>query len=117
MAGLFMLLPAIVISFVLELLMPAAWVEYAVTGDLLKALNPINALRLAAANPLAYIGAVIATIIVKFVLGLVASLIVTIPWVMFADYATSAYIYAWFYRQTVAPAPAARTGGPAPVAV
>ena len=61
LAALFMLLPAIVISFVICLLMPAAWIQYAVTGNLLTALNPINALRMAAKNPLAYIGAVVAT--------------------------------------------------------
>ena len=60
-AGILMLLPAIAISVITSLLMPAAWVEYAVTGDLLKAINPISALRLAARNPLAYIGAVVAT--------------------------------------------------------
>jgi hypothetical protein len=111
-AGLFMLLPAIVISIVLSLLLPAAWVEYAVTGDLLKALNPINALRLAARNPLAYAGAVIAMLIVRVLLTIPAALVITIPWVMCAQYTSSAYIFAWFYRQTQSAAPAVRSGSP-----
>lgn len=115
--SLFMLLPAIVISFVLSLLMPAAWVQYAVTGDLIKALNPINALRLAAKNPLAYIAAVIAAFIVQVVMSIPAVLIITIPWTSFASYAASAYIYAWFYRQTNEIAPILKTSGPAPAAV
>jgi hypothetical protein len=116
-ATLFMLLPAIVISFAIGLLMPAAWVEYAVTGDLFKALNPINALRLAAKNPLAYIGAVVATMIVQIILSIPAVLIVTVPWTSFAGYAASAYIYTWFYKQTTTDAPAAKTSGPAPAAI
>jgi hypothetical protein len=114
---LFMLLPAIVISFVLCLLMPAAWVQYAVTGNLLTALNPINALRMAAKNPLAYIAAVIATIIVQIILSIPAVLVVTIPWTSFAGYTASAYIYAWFYKQTTVVAPVMKTGGPATAAV
>ena len=113
-AGLFMLLPAIVISFILCLLMPAAWVNYAVTGDVFKALNPINALRLAAKNPLAYAGAVIATLIVQVVLSIPAVLIMTIPWTSFAGYTSSAYIYAWFYKQTTAVAPVLKTNDSAP---
>jgi hypothetical protein len=116
-AGLFMLLPAIVISIVVSLLMPAAWIQYAVTGDVFKALNPINALRLAAKNPLAYIGAVVATSIVQLVLSIPSVLIITVPWTSFAGYAASAYIYAWFYRQTTTDAPVAKTSGPAPAAV
>jgi hypothetical protein len=114
--SLFMLLPAIVISIIVSLLMPAAWVQYAVTGDLFKALNPINALRLAAKNPLAYLGAVVATFIVQVVLSIPATLIVSIPWTSFAAYAASAYIYAWFYKQTIAAAPVEKTTGPAPAA-
>lgn len=116
-AGLFMLLPAIVITLVTCLLMPAAWITYAVTGDLFKALNPINALRLAAKNPLAYIGAVVATLIVQVVLSILDVLVITIPWTSFAGYASSAYIYAWFYQQTTTPAPVNKTNGPAPAAV
>jgi hypothetical protein len=115
-AGLFMLLPAIVISFAICLLTPAAWVQYAVTGDVFKALNPINALRMAAKNPLAYIGAVVATIIVQIVLSIPAVLVVTIPWTSFAGYTASAYIYAWFYKQTTGAAPVMKTDGPAPAA-
>ncbi len=99
-AGILMLLPAMAISVIVSLLMPAAWVEYAVTGDLVKAINPVSALRLAAKNPLAYLGAVVATIIVEIVLSIPAVLVVTIPWTTFAGYASAAYIYAWFYRQT-----------------
>jgi hypothetical protein len=108
---LFMLLPAIVISLVLCLLMPAACVQYAVTGNLLTALNPINALRMAAKNPLAYLGAVVATMIVQIILSIPAVLIVTIPWTSFAGYTASAYIYAWFYKQTTAAAPVIKTSG------
>ena len=50
-AGLFMLLPAIVITLATCLLMPAAWITYAVTGDLFKALNPINALKARGKEP------------------------------------------------------------------
>ncbi len=116
-AGLFMLLPAIVITLVTCLLMPAAWVTYAVTGDLFKALNPINALRLAAKNPLAYIGAVVATLIVQIVLSILDVLVITIPWTSFAGYTSSAYIYAWFYKQTTTAAPVNKTNGPEPAAV
>jgi hypothetical protein len=96
--------------------MPAAWVQYAVTGDLLTAMNPINALRLAAKNPLAYIAAVVATMIVQVILSIPASLIVTIPWTSFAGYESSAYIYAWFYGQTTGVTPVLKTNGPAPAA-
>lgn len=116
-AGLFMLLPAIVITLVTCLLMPAAWVTYAVTGDLFKALNPINALRLAAKNPLAYIGAVVATLIVQIVLSILDVLVITIPWTSFAGYASSAYIFAWFYKQTTTAAPVQQTDGSVPAAV
>jgi hypothetical protein len=117
LAALFMLLPAIVINFALSLLMPAAWVQYAVTGDLIKALNPIGALRLAAKNPLAYISAVVASFIVQVVLSIPAVLIVTIPWTTFASYTASAYIYAWFYKQINADTPIVKTSGPAAAAV
>ncbi len=116
-AGLFMLLPAIVITLVTCLLMPAAWITYAVTGDLFKALNPINALRLAAKNPIAYIAAVVATLIVQIVLSIPDVLIITVPWTSFAGYTSSAYIYAWFYKQTTTAAPVHKTNGPAPAAV
>jgi hypothetical protein len=115
-AGLFMLLPAIVITLVTCLLMPAAWVQYAVTGDLFKALNPVNALRLAAKNPLAYIGAVVATLIVQVVLSIPAALVITVPWTTFAGYTSSAYIYAWFYKQTTTAATVRKTNGTAPAA-
>lgn len=116
-AGILMLLPAIVISAIVSLLMPAAWVEYAVTGDLVKAINPVCALRLAARNPLAYLGAVVATIIVEIVLSIPAVLVVTVPWTTFAGYASAAYIYAWFYRQTNLTAPVTMNSGPAAAAV
>lgn len=116
-AGILMLLPAIAISIIASLLMPAAWIEYAVTGDLIKAINPVRALRLAAMNPLAYLGAVIATIIVQIVLSIPSLLIVTIPWTTFAGYASAAYIYAWFYRQTATTAPATMASGPAAATV
>jgi hypothetical protein len=115
--ALFMLLPAIVITLIMCLLMPAAWVQYAVTGDLIKALNPICALRLAAKNPLAYIGAVVATLIVQVILSIPAVLIITIPWTSFAGYTSSAYIYAWFYGQTTGAAPVMKTDGPATAAI
>lgn len=115
-AGLFMLLPAITITVILSLLMPAAWVQYAVTGDLFKALNPINALRLAAKNPLAYAGAVIAALIVQVILSIPASLVITVPWTTFAGYAANAYIFAWFYRQTNEVAPVLKTPGSMPAA-
>jgi hypothetical protein len=115
--GLFMLMPVIVISIAISLLMPAAWVQYAVTGNLMKALNPISALRLAAKNPLAYAGAVIATLIVQLVLAIPAVLVITAPWTSFVAYASSAYIYAWFFRQTSMAAPVVRTGSPATAAV
>ena len=92
-------------------------VEYAVTGDLVKAINPVSALRLAAKNPMAYLGAVIATIIVEIVLSIPSVLVVTIPWTTFAGYASASYIYAWFYRQTNMAVPAARTSGPTAAAV
>jgi hypothetical protein len=114
---LFMLLPAIVISLVMCLLMPAAWIQYAVTGDLIKALNPINALRMAAKNPIAYLGAVVATLIVQVILSIPATLIITVPWTSFVGYTSSAYIYAWFYRQTNVAAPVMKTNGPAPAAI
>jgi Protein of unknown function (DUF4013) len=116
-AGLFMLLPAIVITLVTCLLMPAAWITYAVTGDLFKALNPINALRLAARNPLAYIAAVVATLIVQILLSILNVLVITIPWTSFAGYASSAYIYAWFYKQTTTAAPVQQNNGSTPAAV
>jgi hypothetical protein len=116
-AGLFMLLPAIVITIIVCLLMPAAWIEYAVTGDLIKALNPVNALRLAAKNPIAYLGAVVATLIVQVILSIPATLIITVPWTSFVGYTSSAYIYAWFYKQTITAAPVMKTGGPAPAAI
>jgi hypothetical protein len=115
--ALFMLLPAIVLTLIMCLLMPAAWVQYAVTGDLIKALNPIEALRLAAKNPLAYLGAVVATLIVQVILSIPAALIITIPWTSFAGYTSSAYIYAWFYKQTTRAAPVMKTDGPASAAV
>jgi len=97
--------------------MPAAWVQYAVTGNLIQALNPINALRLAAKNPIAYLGAVVATLIVQVILSIPATLIITVPWTSFVGYTSSAYIYAWFYRQTTVAAPVMKTDGPAPAAV
>jgi hypothetical protein len=116
-AGLLMLLPAIAINITLSLLLPAAWVEYALTGDIVKALNPVNALRLAARNPAAYAGAVIASIILQIVLAIPAVLVVTVPWTTFAMYTSSAYVYAWFYKQTTGTVPATRIGGPATAAV
>lgn len=117
MAALLMLMPAIAINIALSLLMPAAWVEYAISGDLVRALNPVNALRMAARNPLAYAAAVIATLIVQIVLSIPASLVVTVPWTSFAMYTASAYIYAWFYKQTTATAPSVRVSGTAAAAV
>jgi hypothetical protein len=116
-AALFMLLPAIVISLVMCLLMPAAWIQYAVTGDLIKALNPINALRMAAKNPIAYLGAVVATLIVQVILSIPATLIITVPWTSFVGYTSSAYIYAWFYKQTNVAAPVMKTDGPETAAI
>lgn len=116
-AGILMLLPAIAISAIVSLLMPAAWVEYAVTGDLVRAINPICALRLAARNPIAYIGAVIATMIINALLSIPAALVVTVPWTTFIGYASAAYVYAWFYRQTNPAVPVAGTSGPAAAAV
>jgi hypothetical protein len=111
-AALLMLIPAIVINITLSLLLPAAWVEYALTGDLVKALNPINALRLAARNPTAYAGAVVASIVLQIVLSVPSVLVVTVPWTTFAMYTSSAYVYAWFYRQTTGAVPTTMSGGP-----
>lgn len=115
--GIFLLMPTIAVGIVLSMLIPAAWIEYAVTGDLVRAINPINALRIAAANPIGFIVALIATIIVSVILAIPSVFVVTAPWVTFIGYTSSAYIYARFYQQTMEAAPFTGTGGHAAATV
>jgi hypothetical protein len=116
-AGMLMLAPALLISFAIGLLVPAAWVEYAVTGDVFRALNPVNALRLAAANPPGYIVAAVTIAIIQVILFFPSLLTITVPWVGFIGYASSAYIYARYYQRTMATPAAPRTNGAATAAV
>jgi hypothetical protein len=55
--------------------------------------------------------------IVQVLLSIPAVLVITVPWTTFASYAASAYIYAWFYRQTSVETPIVKASGPATAAV
>ncbi|WP_424357386.1 DUF4013 domain-containing protein [Methanocella sp. MCL-LM] len=101
--GVLVAVPVFLIEVALSLLIYISWMEYAVSGDLARAINPVNGLRLIAANPLGYILALVALFIVGLVISIPSVLIITIPWVMFATYVANAYIYARFYQDTARP--------------
>ncbi|WP_048198711.1 DUF4013 domain-containing protein [Methanocella arvoryzae] len=96
--GVVMAVPVILIEIVIGLLIYLSWMEYAVSGDLARAINPVNGLKIIAANPIGYVLALVAVFITGVVISIPSALIITIPWVMFATYVASAYIYARFYQ-------------------
>lgn len=114
--GVIVAVPVILIEVALSLLVYLSWMEYAVSGDLVRAINPVRGLKLIAANPLGYILVLVALFITGIIISIPSVLIITIPWVMFATYVASAYIYARFYQNTVKPQAGSQPAKPAATA-
>jgi hypothetical protein len=93
----FMIIAAVILSFMLYV----SWVLYAASGDVVGSINPINVVSLILANPAGFILSLIATAIVAIVLIIPMLLIITIPWLTFANYAADTYIFTWFYKNAV----------------
>lgn len=100
--GILIFIPSVIVAIVLGLLFYLSWVVYAVTGDIMKALNPVNGLKLGLKNPIGYIIALIATWIIGLILFFPGLLIVTSPWLGIISATTGAYIYARYYQKTAA---------------
>lgn len=99
--GVIVAIPVILLEIALSLLFYLSWMEYAVSGNLVKAINPVRGLKLIAANPMGYILALVSIFLIGIVLSIPSVLIITIPWVAFATYVANAYIYTRFYQGTV----------------
>ena len=99
--GVIVAIPVILVEIALSMLFYLSWMEYAASGNLAKAINPVHGLKLIAANPMGYLFALVSIFIIGIVLSIPSMLIITLPWVAFATYVANAYIYTRFYQGTV----------------
>ncbi|MCD1295859.1 hypothetical protein CUJ83_12720 [Methanocella sp. CWC-04] len=100
-AGVIFLLPIMLIGGLLGLLFYLSWLVYAATGDLGKALNPLNGIKLFMTEPLGYIGVLVGTFLIGIFLSVLGAIVITAPWTGFLGTVSGAYLYVWFYKKAI----------------
>lgn len=93
-----LLIIAMIIDIVMFIMVFLAWAILAVSGSLLKALNPVRPLKMIIKKPLGTLSLLTQMLVTTIIMSIVSCLVITAPWATFITVMSLAYQLANFYK-------------------